>query len=138
MNNYIKFVLCLFFVFPALCHAEPRKLTTISPVEAATLIQEHQNDSNFVLLDIRTPGEFKSGHIKNAVLLDFRSASFEGNLDKLNKNKTYLIYCRTANRSGKALTMMKKKGFTKVYNMGKGLVGWRAAKLPIVTEKRID
>lgn len=134
MNKYLKLLLCLFFIFPVVCQAETRKLTTISPVEAATLIEQHQKDSNFVLLDIRTPGEYKSGHIKNAALLDFRSATFSRSLEQLNKNKTYLIYCRSANRSGKALAMMKKMGFTRVYNMGKGLVGWKAAKLPIVTD----
>ena len=111
-------------LLPAGCTAEDNHLLTISPKKAHTLIEEMTGDNNFVILDIRTPKEYKAGHIANAELLDFYSQTFVEKLKLLDKNKTYLIYCRSANRSGKTLKIIKDMGFKKVYNMDLGIKGW--------------
>jgi len=99
-------------------------LSTISPRQANVLIQQEKDNPDFVIIDIRTPGEFKSGHIKGAVLLDYYSKDFKKNMQALDKNKTYLIYCRSANRSARTLSLIKDMGFRSIYNMDQGLIGW--------------
>ncbi|ACF07149.1 Rhodanese-like domain [Metamycoplasma arthritidis] len=99
----------------------PKKLTT---QEAAEMILKEKNNSNFVLMDIRTPGEWAEGYLKGAQKLDFRNENFSNELDKLDKNKTYLIYCRTDNRAQKAVELMRQKGFRHVYWMEQGYTKW--------------
>ncbi|MFC1941196.1 rhodanese-like domain-containing protein [Chloroflexota bacterium] len=102
----------------------------ISTQEAFTLIQNNQNNRDFVIIDVRTTEEFAEGYIENAVNIDFYSETFRDELDKLDKNKTYLIYCRSGNRSGKARDIMAELNFKEVYNMLGGFVQWDADGLP--------
>ncbi|MFC2025303.1 rhodanese-like domain-containing protein [Chloroflexota bacterium] len=102
----------------------------ISTQEAFTLIQNKQNNRDFVILDVRTSEEVADGYIENAVNIDFYSETFRDELDKLDKNKTYLIYCRSGNRSGKARDIMTELNFKEVYNMLGGFVQWDADGLP--------
>ncbi len=104
----------------------------ISPQEALTLIQNNQNNPDFVIIDVRTPEEFADGHIENASNIDFYSATFREELDNLDKNKTYLIYCRSGGRSGSALDIMAELDFTEVYNILGGIIAWNAEGLPTV------
>ncbi len=106
-------------------------LKTISPAEASDLIAKHKNNADFIILDVRTPREFKSGHIEKAILLDYYSKTYTDELKRLDKTKTYLIYCRTGNRTGKTLKMIKNMGFSRVYNMAKGIKGWRSKGFPV-------
>ncbi|MEE8540405.1 MAG: rhodanese-like domain-containing protein, partial [Desulfobacterales bacterium] len=96
------------------------------------IIKKRTHDTDFVILDIRTPAEFKAGHLQNSISLDYYSTSFAQQLKKLDKSKTYLVYCRSGNRSGKALPLFRKMAFNKVYEMGRGINGWLAAGLPVV------
>ncbi|MCK6599511.1 MAG: rhodanese-like domain-containing protein, partial [Bdellovibrionaceae bacterium] len=60
-----------------------------------------------VILDVRTPDEYLSGHIKGAINIDFYASDFQNQLGKLDKEKDYKVYCRSGNRSSKAVNMMK-------------------------------
>ena len=100
--------------------------------EAYALLVDKLGNPNFVIIDVRTPEEYASGHIEKAINLDYYSETFADELDKLDKDKTYLIYCRSANRSGKALDMMAELGFAEVYNMLGGMVQWERTGLPTV------
>lgn len=104
----------------------------VNPQKANTLIQENAADPNFVILDVRTPQEYAAGHIAKSVNLDFYRGDFEAELDKLDKNKVYLVYCRSDNRSGQAADIMRKLGFTEVYDMDGGIMDWEAEGLPTV------
>jgi len=106
-------------------------IETITPQEAFTRIQDNQDNPDFVILDVRTPEEFADGHIENAINLDYYSEIFRDELNKLGKNKTYLIYCRSGNRSGKALDIMEELNFREVYNMVGGITKWGAEGFPI-------
>ena len=103
----------------------------IAPEEAAAVIAALQDDPEFVLLDIRTPAEVEAGHLPGAVNLDFRSPTFENDLGRLDREPIYLIYCRTANRSGQAFEVMRKMGFAKVYDMQGGITQWGRRGYPI-------
>ncbi len=96
----------------------------ITTKEAYDLIQNNIENPDFIILDVRTQDEYNSGHIENASMLDFYDESFEDDLDQMDKNKTYLVYCRTGNRSGRATDIMVELGFTDVYNMLGGIVQW--------------
>jgi rhodanese-related sulfurtransferase len=106
----------------------------LTPKEALSLIESNSTNQNFIILDVRTPEEFKDGYIKNAVLLNFHLPTFESDLDKLDKDKTYIVYCRLGNRSGKACNLMKKKGFKTVYDIGGGITQWKKDGLPLSKE----
>ena len=92
---------------------------------AHSLIQNNTNNSNFVVLDVRTPEEFSDERIQGAVNLDYFNESFSAVLGILDKNKTYLIHCRSGTRSGFALEVMKELEFWEVYNMLGGIVQWK-------------
>ncbi len=99
---------------------------------AQALIQENQSNPAFVILDVRTPAEYGQGHIAGAKLLNYKSPRFSAGLDQLDKSKTYLVYCRTGNRSGRALRLMKTKGFDKIYHLSAGIMDWASHNLPLV------
>lgn len=69
-----------------------------------------------VILDVRTPDEYRSGHIKGAQNIDFYN-NFEQAIQKLPKDKIYYLHCASGRRSGSATEIMRKHGF-KAYNMG--------------------
>ena len=98
---------------------------------ASDLIAKHKNNTDFIILDVRTPQEFNNGHIEKAILLDFYSKTYTDGLKRLDKSKTYLIYCRSGNRSGKTLDLIKNMGFSQVYNMDQGIRGWRSMGFPV-------
>jgi len=103
----------------------------IGPEEAVPVILALQEDPGFVLLDIRTPKEVEAGHLPGAIALDFRNADFEDKLDRLDRQAIYLIYCRTANRTGQAYDLMTRMGFAKVYDMQRGITLWKELGYPI-------
>jgi rhodanese-related sulfurtransferase len=79
---------------------------------------------------VRTPDEFAEEHIENATNIDFYSETFRDMLNTLDKNKTYLIYCRSGARSGSTLDIMAELNFEEVYNMSGGMIEWNAEGLP--------
>jgi phage shock protein E len=83
-----------------------------------------REDDNAVLLDIRTPGEYKKGHMPNAVLMNIYEPSFVDDIQQLDKEKTYYLYCRSGNRSYHAGKLMTQFGFKKVYNLSSGILDW--------------
>jgi len=106
-------------------------IKNLTPREAHVLIQEHQEDANFVILDVRTPAEFQSGRLANAVNLDYYASNFRAEMAKLAKDKTYFVYCRTGNRSSQTLRLMQELNFHQVYHLSGGIVGWNQEKLPV-------
>ena len=103
----------------------------LSPTDAWQFIQQHANDANFKLIDVRTPGEYASGHITGATNLDYYAPGFRDSLNALDKTKTIMIYCRSGNRSGRTVNMMETMEFTKVYHIENGLIGWQRDNLPL-------
>lgn len=104
----------------------------ITTDETYALIQDNSDNEEFAIIDVRTPEEYADGYIAGAVNLDYYSETFRDELDRLDKNKTYLVYCRTGRRSAGARDMMAELGFMKVYNMTGGTVQWAKEGLPMV------
>ncbi len=117
------------------CNAQTEKVTIIkklSPKEGYDLIWKNKTNPDFVILDIRTPEEFESGHIEGAVNINYHSDTFVEDLNKLDKNKTYFVYCRTGRRSSDAIGIMTKQGFRELFRIDGDIVKWKAQDLPVV------
>ena len=76
------------------------------------------------IIDVRTPKEFNQGHIENAINISFKSSNFIKNISKLNKDTSFLIYCKSGNRSGKAAKIFDSIGFYKIYDLKGGYINW--------------
>jgi rhodanese-related sulfurtransferase len=85
-----------------------------------------------VVLDVRTPGEFATGHIENAINIDVEGMTFDSEIAKLDKNVEYAVYCRSGRRSAVATEKMAEAGFTKLTNLQDGVISWQSAGYPLV------
>ncbi len=97
-------------------------IKNITKEDAYILIENNQNNENFLIIDLRKPEEIKNNYLKNSINLNYFSKDFKKNLHKLNQNKTYLIYCKSGGRSGRVLKIMKELNFKNVYNISEGII----------------
>ena len=95
--------------------------------------QTKTQEAGVVTLDVRTPGEFISGHLVNALNIDVEGSQFDAEIGKLDKEATYAVYCRSGRRSQVAIDRMKDAGFKNLVNLNAGVQEWAAAGLPLVT-----
>lgn len=100
--------------------AKPKNYEDISVGEFHNLMLQ----PNTVILDVRTPGEFAAGKIRGARNIDLMARDFTKQVQNLPKDKTYLVYCRSGNRSGQACEIMADLGFEKCKNMTGGIMRW--------------
>jgi len=108
-----------------------QQIGTLAPQQAYETIQANQGNADFELLDVRTPEEYQSGKIAGAIDIDFYASDFQQQLGRLDRDKQYLIYCHTGNRSGQTLTIMQNLGFMHVEDIGGGIAAWAQQGLPI-------
>lgn len=89
------------------------------------------NDAGTVVLDVREDGEWKQGHLANALHIPVRQLG--GRIKELDKyrDRTLIAYCRTGQRSNSAAALLRKQGFVNVYNLAGGIVAWQNANLPV-------
>jgi len=112
----------------------PQIIEDINLEEAYALIVDNLGNPDFIIIDLRTWEEYKSGHIEKAINLDYESADFADKLNELDKDKAYLIYGQTDQLSGKALDMMAELGFAEVYNLLGGIAHWEQVGLATTVE----
>ncbi|MFK5959214.1 MAG: rhodanese-like domain-containing protein [Lutibacter sp.] len=79
---------------------------------------------NHIIIDVRTPYEFKQGFIKGAVSINYFDRKFLENFTSYDKNEPIFIYCKSGNRSSSASKKLAKAGFLKVYDMRGGILNW--------------
>jgi rhodanese-related sulfurtransferase len=84
-----------------------------------------------VVLDVRTPGEYASGHLPQAKNVDIEAGDFAAQIAALDKTTTYAVYCRSGNRSGVALEQMTTAGFSNVYDLADGIIAWQSMGGPV-------
>lgn len=106
-----------------------QKVKNVSPSAFQTL---QKSTAAYNLIDVRTPDEFKSGHLKDAVNLNYQSDNFKTQVAKLDRGKLVLVYCAAGGRSAKAVDVMKQLGFQTVYNLDGGVKAWEGEGLPLV------
>lgn len=135
MSNIKK--LCLYYISiimlglglllaPTLyAHAED----LISVDEARKMLREKPKD--LLILDVRTKGEFESGHLPGAINMDFFGPLFEREINALDRDRPIIIYCQTGRRSESATEVLKKAGFSKVSDLKGGFKAWKSAAYPV-------
>jgi rhodanese-related sulfurtransferase len=104
-----------------------QQIDLVTPQQFQSLIKSQKG----MLLDVRTPSEYKKGYIEGAVLMNIFDDDFEARLDKLDKNQVYYVYCASGGRSAECVDIMKRKGFKKVYDLDGGISRWMREKYPV-------
>jgi rhodanese-related sulfurtransferase len=110
---------------------KPKPENDLDPNSAFEMMKANKDNSNFVLLDVRTFGEHEQSHIEGSILLNYQSRDFGKEVNKLDKDKIYLVYCRSGMRSGASIDIMRKLGFKNLYNLSGGIMGWENCGLPL-------
>lgn len=114
----------LMLLFVHSVHAEPH-VDDVEPAQAMA----HESATERVVLDVRTPAEFKAGHIPGAININVNDENFSNKVSKLPRDKTYLVHC-AANvpngRGARALSTMQSQGFHHLQNLVGGYAGWVA------------
>jgi rhodanese-related sulfurtransferase len=126
MHNIKSLVSVIFMLFSITTFAQQYQLLSPKDFEAKMKSQKG------MLIDVRTPGEFKKGYIAGAQLMNIFNDDFEAKLDKLDKNQVYYVYCAVGGRSNECTDMMKKKGFKNIIELEGGFNRWAKEKMPIV------
>jgi len=125
--------ICLFFSF---CNTEKsQKSGADTQVQTNSFskdidiveFEKLMSKEGITLVDVRTPEEIAAGNIEGSMGIDYKADNFKEEIGKLDRDGEYLLYCRSGNRSGKAMKLMKKMGFTKMYNMEGGYLAWSEA-----------
>ena len=99
----------------------------LSVDEFARMAADKQN----VILDVRTPAEFSTGHIPGAVNLDYNAPDFQAKAAALDKSKTYLVHCAVGGRSVRACEKLSHLDFPNLYNLPGGFKAWAKAGQPV-------
>lgn len=113
------------------CSAQSDSIDTLAP---QAFIKQAKADTTSIILDVRTPGEYKEEHLAGARQLDFLNTSvFDAGIKQLDNTHTYYVYCRSGKRSHNACIKMKKQGL-KVFDMEGGILYWKKLGMPTTKE----
>lgn len=118
-------LLALIAVSVSLCFAAGT--IDITSTEAKALIAKNKQ---VVLLDVRTPDEFRQAHLRGALLIPL--AELQKRVSEVPRNRPLLVYCAVGARSSTAAAILASKGYREIYHMSDGLVGWYKQGFPIV------
>ncbi|MXV38419.1 rhodanese-like domain-containing protein [Flavobacteriaceae bacterium Ap0902] len=108
---------------------DKQKIEGVENISVQELAAQYQGDNDAILLDVRTQKEFDSGYIKDAIHIDVKEDDFVDKIQKLDKNKTVYVYCRTGKRSLEASKILKDNGFHHIKNVKGGIKAWNKYKL---------
>lgn len=129
-------VICILpFFQETIINVKAQGYIDINVNQAYDMIQNKTAYPNLVILDVRSQEEYNSEHICNAILIPHDE--LESRIDDLNpyKNSEIIVYCRSGGRSQVASGILVSYNFTKVYNMGGGIIAWIAAGYDICTSE---
>jgi rhodanese-related sulfurtransferase len=96
----------------------------LDPVDARMMVKTRIGQPDFVLLDVRTPGEHELMHIDGDINVDYHSPDFYRELLRLPRDRTYLVYCSTGARSGRTVELMRELDFNSAQNLAGGINAW--------------
>lgn len=96
----------------------------VQNLDSKTFEKMIQENKDAIILDVRTKEEHNQIRIPNSILIDIYKKDFIKKIEKLDKSKSYFVYCRSGRRSFNAALQMKSMGFQKVYNLGNGIIEW--------------
>lgn len=125
MKRFITVLSFAMILFSACAQSSKEKL------EVKTFQKELSASQNALVLDVRSEGEFQGGHLAKALNMNYNAPNFADNMSRLDKSKTYFVYCAAGVRSARAAALMRDAGFKNVLEMKGGLNDWQAAGLPV-------
>lgn len=126
MNKTLTGLIRYFFLFIACItsfHAWGQSANQIKSVNNDEFLKL-MKDKNVIVVDVRTPSEYKEGHIPDAINIDFRNPAFMENIKKISSDKILAIYCRSGSRSKSAARKLIEAGY-QVYELNKGIMNWK-------------
>ncbi|MBD0260103.1 MAG: rhodanese-like domain-containing protein [Cytophagales bacterium] len=127
-----KLLCAISFFFASLSgFAQPAGKVVYQELEPAAFRQTYQKTPGAVLLDVRTAEEYGEGHLAQARNVDYKRDDFRQQVARLDKSKTYFVYCKGGVRSEKAADIMKELGFRRVYTLEGGIDEWEDEDLPV-------
>ena len=89
-------------------------------------VEQMNGDENALILDVRTLEEVEDGYIPNSTNIDiYLGQEFINEVQKLDKDKNYYVYCRSGNRSAQACAILNSLGFANAYNLEGGFMNWQ-------------
>ena len=103
---------------------------TITPAKAYSMIRD-KKEHNLAVIDVRAPEELQNGRIDGPINLNIKRESFRDDLEKLDKKRKYIVYCRKGIRSCKAVEIMRQLGFSDVQSIEGGIESWEKEGLPL-------
>lgn len=121
------------FVFLLVACSTNENVESLAPADFQSKIESAQDG---VVLDVRTAEEVSEGVIAGAKTIDFKASDFADQIDALDKDKTYFVYCASGGRSAKAASQMKDKGFKNVYSLQGGMTAWKEQGLEVVAPQK--
>ena len=95
--------------------------STLNNISVDELTLALKKDPDAIILDVRTPIEYEADHLENAVNFNYLSRTLSEDIDLLDPQKSYYIYCKTGRRSLRVCTLLKNAGFKQVFNIDKGI-----------------
>ena len=125
-------IIVSFLAFLSIFYLSAQEKELLSPQAFLEKVNASVDNPSVAILDVRTYDEFNTGHIENAILIDYRSDDFSKQIKSLDPNKEYLIYCRSGVRSSSAIDSLKILGFNHLLELDGGINAWKQNKLPVV------
>lgn len=119
MIHFLRLFLVIFAIPAILSGCSVYK--DISSEEAEKMLSQE----NVIIIDVRSPEEYALGHLPKSININVNDKNFSEQLNNLDKDEKYLVYCRSGVRSVKAINIMKQAGFNKMYNLKTGIKGWK-------------
>lgn len=107
-----------------------QKKSAQTSLSASEFAKELKNNADIQLIDVRTPGEFKNGHLENAMNISMGGSDFKNQISMLDKSKPVFVYCLSGGRSRSAAQQLRAIGFENVVDMPGGMMEWRANNFP--------
>lgn len=132
-NKILLLTLFFFFAFTGISLAQSTDSATVVSLDTFEKMSKKKKKKT-VILDVRTAEEVAEGHLAGAKNIDVQGDLFQVSIEQLDKDKTYLLYCRSGKRTTVAGAKMKAAGFKNVYMMEGGITAWKEKGKPITND----
>lgn len=120
-STIVILLLLAFFLYRRFSYLTNKQIKNVSAEKAHELIK---GNKNIIVLDVRTKGEYKSGHIPGAKSIPVAELSSRIKELEQHRDTPILVHCASGGRSPAALKVLLKNGFKTIYHMNRGLIGW--------------
>ncbi len=123
-----KSFLFIAFAIISLTDISAQQVTNVNSSEFSKLIESGEG----IILDVRTPQEYSQGHINNSTMISTNDPKFVEKVSLLQKDKPIYVYCLTGSRSRAVANYLSKNGYSKIYNLSRGIMEWQSAGYSVV------